>query len=748
MMIISTILIISSYASITDINKQLEKIYQLGTEIDNRQYYIKQVINIVQEINQMGSQVLSSQAIDSVNLALSNEFLQIKTIKASNNYLKQLLYQQQPVVGNAKQLQIVYQTYNLIISNYFGNLYKVYEQYPYPNQNYSFVQTDLVNIIEFNLDQPLQYLFDTGLKYSKDPYNDSNSEDLSDFMQQTQLLKCITGNGTFWAPTCQQQTIIHPNGRVLIECLCYNLSTPITIVNDSDYKFTQLPQISITRVILYRSAVVWVIGIITIVWFIFAIYGVIKDFSTKKKLLRHQQRHKSSKIIQPQPSKYEQVRKMTQSKKVEFKIDEVKIEDTKDNFQIKIEDLQQESKDNSMILKFDDDDIASRKKARKSKLKSQPVLKHQEMINSSENQDISHDQLNSQGDNTERRMMPKGYAKSEYIIEDRINEPDDDDENDDFEDSGTIKSRDQRSPDVLGISIEEVVRPKVGIAKLYSQPKEITFKETLNQQEQQDEIKLKEILKEQQIKNEIDNERDENNEKNEKNEQSQKDNIQHHNEIQDKTDNQKLDIKETTIVIIDKRPLPPINCLIFYDIFMRFHELFSIFYYFKKNHSRCTRFLINYAKTMLFIALCGYLAPMFNLYQNILIMIPGLLLVNGIEQIATILTKMDKITFQIFGYIHILLMLAFDGYVIFLELKDLEPQPHEIWLWTFITLFLSELIIIEFVIISAKVFIQPWLRRNNEKTSPLYQPCFAIFWDKKVQRLIRHQYKAHNQFHH
>ena len=65
-------------------------------------------------------------------------------------------------------------------------------------------------------------------------------------------------------------------------------------------------------------------------------------------------------------------------------------------------------------------------------------------------------------------MMPKGYAKSEYIIEDRINEPDDDDENDDFEDSGTIKSRDQRSPDVLGISIEEVVRPKVGIAKLYS----------------------------------------------------------------------------------------------------------------------------------------------------------------------------------------------------------------------------------------------------------------------------------------
>ena len=39
-------------------------------------------------------------------------------------------------------------------------------------------------------------------------------------------------------------------------------------------------------------------------------------------------------------------------------------------------------------------------------------------------------------------MMPKGYAKSEYIIEDKVNEPEDDDENDDFEDSGTIKSGD------------------------------------------------------------------------------------------------------------------------------------------------------------------------------------------------------------------------------------------------------------------------------------------------------------------
>lgn len=63
---------------------------------------------------------------------------------------------------------------------------------------------------------------------------------------------------------------------------------------------------------------------------------------------------------------------------------------------------------------------------------------------------------------------------------------------------------------------------------------------------------------------------------------------------------------------------------------------------------------------------------------------------------------------------------------------ELEPEPHEIWLWTFVTIYLTELILIEIILIGSKIYIQPWLRRNNQDTSPLFLPLFAIFWDRKV----------------
>lgn len=40
-------------------------------------------------------------------------------------------------------------------------------------------------------------------------------------------------------------------------------------------------------------------------------------------------------------------------------------------------------------------------------------------------------------------------------------------------------------------------------------------------------------------------------------------------------------------------------------IYLRSHNLFGIFYYYKKKYTRPLRFLVNYCKTFLLLALCG-----------------------------------------------------------------------------------------------------------------------------------------------
>lgn len=139
-------------------------------------------------------------------------------------------------------------------------------------------------------------------------------------MEQTRYLMCIVGNDTMWLPTCAQQTLIHPNGKVLIECNCYNLSSPIALINDTKYLYNKEDPVVITYVIVYRSAVLWVIIFITAIWFLFTISGMYKDHVTDVRQGKNGSpkrvtiRGKSVTAAVHQP-------RITLTKRVEFKIE-------------------------------------------------------------------------------------------------------------------------------------------------------------------------------------------------------------------------------------------------------------------------------------------------------------------------------------------------------------------------------------------------------------------------------------------
>ncbi|KAM3126779.1 hypothetical protein pb186bvf_021119 [Paramecium bursaria] len=189
--------------------------------------------------------------------------------------------------------------------------------------------------------------------------------------------------------------------------------------------------------------------------------------------------------------------------------------------------------------------------------------------------------------------------------------------------------------------------------------------------------------------------------------------------------------EEPAIIIIDKNPLPPFQFAQFKQILFHLHELFSIFARYKKKLSRIIRFITNFIKMILTLAASGYLASFLPLYLNVIVMIPAVLGINGLEKISQFLLKQSKMVLQAFGVIILIIMVLFAIYLFINNYTDLTQQYHDIC---------AESIFMEIIIIFIKIKLQPWLRRNNQQTSPLYQPLYGIFWDKKVQRLIRLYY--------
>lgn len=82
--------------------------------------------------------------------------------------------------------------------------------------------------------------------------------------------------------------MVHPNGKVLIQCNCYNISTPITVVNDTDFKFftsdkAEIQLIPPKYVDISKSAILWLLIAIVILWSVFGWIGYKRDGRSLKR---------------------------------------------------------------------------------------------------------------------------------------------------------------------------------------------------------------------------------------------------------------------------------------------------------------------------------------------------------------------------------------------------------------------------------------------------------------------------------
>jgi hypothetical protein len=110
-------------------------------------------------------------------------------------------------------------------------------------------------------------------------------------MEQTRYLGCVTraSNGT-WGLDCEQSTLTHPNGKVLIQCSCYNLSTPISLINDTDLKFFKetgsgddLELTPPQYVEISKSGLLWLLIAIVVLWASFGWVGYKRDIRSLKR---------------------------------------------------------------------------------------------------------------------------------------------------------------------------------------------------------------------------------------------------------------------------------------------------------------------------------------------------------------------------------------------------------------------------------------------------------------------------------
>lgn len=128
---------------------------------------------------------------------------------------------------------------------------------------------------------------------------------------------------------------------------------------------------------------------------------------------------------------------------------------------------------------------------------------------------------------------------------------------------------------------------------------------------------------------------------------------------------------------------------------------------------------------------------MLPLQFNLLAMLVGLLLVNWLDSMAGIMFKQEGKASKMAGYVCIMLMEALSLYLMVTNMMELLQLAHEIWLYTFIFVYFLEVVVLELVMITMKIYIQPCLQKYYESENQFFRMFFVTFWDIKVQRIMR-----------